>query len=241
MFNFLTKIDVDNIPAVRALFNCVSSMFTYSLLIWLIVLANFSWAMVLIAFIGIMATTFYSFLEDKKTIKMGEYKLSHVITLFPFVNLLVFWILIFYLCLNVKLENSIVLVVALAFLFSFIQTLSSSLVIPHLTKSLKRASDIHNGLAENKISVNDAIERIEKENHNMKKQIIKVILFTFVPSVLSMIFLWLAFYQIFINMNVPIQLVLYAIFVVIIEIILSNFAKKLKKELINKIILKTNE
>lgn len=241
MFNFLTKIDVDNIPAVRALFNCMSSVFTYILLIWLIILANFSWVTVLIAFIGIVATTFYSLFEDKKTIKMGEYKISHAITLFPFVNLLAFWILIFYLCLNVKLENSTVLIAALAFFFSFIKTLASSLIISPLMKSLKRASDIHNGFAENKISVNDAIERIENENHNMKKQMTKATLFAFVPSVLSVIFLWWAFYRIFIDMNVPIQLVLYVIFIIIIEIILSNFTKKLKKDLINKTILKADE
>lgn len=108
-------------------------------------------------------------------------------------------------------------------------------------KSLKKAHEINKGLTENKFSATDALEKLEEESHNMKKQMAKAILFAFVPSLLGVIFIWIAFIRILVDMNAPIQLVLYAIFAVIIEIVLSNFIKKLKKELINKIILNTNE
>jgi predicted neutral ceramidase superfamily lipid hydrolase len=107
--------------------------------------------------------------------------------------------------------------------------------------SLKKAQEINKGLAENKFSAVDALEKLEEESKNMKKQMAKAVLLAFIPAILGVIFLWIAFVQILIDMNAPIQLVLYAIFTLMIEIILSNFSKKLTKELINKIILTTNE
>lgn len=241
MFDFFKKIDVEHITATKALFNCVSSVFTYGLLIWLIALANFSWFTLLIAFVGISATTFYSLAEDKITLKVEEKKISKSIILLPLTNLLAFWTLILYLCLNIQLGDSTIRIVIAAFLFSFIRTIASSLFVSPLMRSLKKAQEINKGLTENKFSAADALEKIEKESQNMKKQMAKAILFAFVPALLGVIFLWIAFVRILIDMNAPIQLVLYAIFAVMIEIILSNFSKKLKKELINKIILKTNE
>ncbi len=241
MFSFLTKIDVKDIPAVRAFFNCMSSVFTYGLLIGLILLANFSWITVLIAFIGIEATTLYSLLEDKNTLKIKESKVPPIITALIFTNFLAFWSLIAYLCFNVTLEGGTYVMVTLAFIFSFIRVLASSLFVSPLMKSLKEAAKIQSEFKKNKVSFLDTFEKIEKEHDNIKKQMKKATLFAFIPSLLGVVFLWLAFYRIFVDMNIPVEMVLYVIFVVIMEIILSNFTKKLKKELISKTILEYNE
>jgi divalent metal cation (Fe/Co/Zn/Cd) transporter len=191
--------------------------------------------------VGISASTFYSLVEDKNTLQMGEKKTIKFIILLPLTNLLTFWILILYLCLNIQLEDSTIGIIVAAFIFSFIRTIASSLFISPLTKSLKKAHEINNGLAENKFSATDALEKLEEESDNMKRQMAKAILFAVIPALLGVFFIWIAFIRILIDVNAPIQLVLYAIFAVIIEIILSNFIKKLKKELINKVILNTNE
>lgn len=241
MFDFFKKVDVEHIPATKALFNCVSSVFTYGLLIWLIALANFSWFTLLIAFIGILASTLYSFAEDKITLKMEEDKTPKSIILLPLTNMLAFWVLILYLCLNIQLNDSTIKIIIVAFVFSFIRTIASSLFVSPLMKSLKRAQEINKGLTENKFSAVDALEKLEEENKNMKRQMARAILLAFIPAILGVVFLWIAFIRILIDTNAPIQLVLYTIFAVIIEMVLSNFTKKLKKELINKVILKTNE
>lgn len=117
MFDFFKKIDVEHIPATKALFNCVSSMFTYGLLIWLIALANFCWFTLLIAFVGILASTLYSLVEDKITLKMEENKTPKSIILLPLTNMLAFWAFILYFCLNVQLNDSTIRIIVVAFVF----------------------------------------------------------------------------------------------------------------------------
>jgi hypothetical protein len=56
------------------------------------------------------------------------------------------------------------------------------------------------------------------------------------PAVLCEITFWWAFYYVIIALNAPIQLKIFAAFVIIFGTILSNFSRILKKELVNKIL-----
>lgn len=241
MFSFIKKIEVENIPIVRAFFIGLSTFFVYSLLLWLISIAHFNWIVVPIAFIGVISSALTSLFEDMQTLKCGEYKNGKVVHFFSFLNLTVFWSLIFYLCFNIALSHFTLCLICLAAVFTFIRTLSASFMLPSLMDSIKQASNINEKYKDQKVPNWETMKELEDMAKSLKKKMSKAFVFAFFPSVLGIVFLWWAFYRVFVQMNVSVEVVVYVIFVILFETILSNFTKALKKELINKVIGKSHE
>jgi len=241
MLGFIKKINLEDIPAVRALMAGITTMFTYSLLVWLINSVYISWFVLPLALSGVLCTVTASFIEDKQTIKRGEYKLGKTIYLFTFTNVIIFWFLVFYLCFSlIKIDNFTCILVCLSAFFTVLRTLSASLMLPSLMNSAKKASNIHDKFKNNQASTLALTKELEAESKRMKRELPKAFIFVFFPAVLSVVFLWWSFYRIFIIMNIQAQFVVYVIFVILFEIILSNFKEKLKKQLINQSILKSD-
>lgn len=241
MLRVLKKIDVENIPVIRAIFDGMITSLTYSLLLWIIYIVNFQWFIIPLVLIAISSSIASGILEDKKIIKIEVYKSAIANHMLQFVNFIVFWFLISYLCLNVKMSQFTLCLAIFAGALSLIKTISAVLILPTVMNSLKIVRDIRVKYGENKSYFDDTIKEVLGESKKLKGQLIKSLVFAFFPALLSVVFLWWFFYRITVILNAPIELKLFMFFVIIFEIVLSNFSRALKKELINKTIEKDYE
>jgi hypothetical protein len=236
MLKFLKKIDTKSIPVVVAIFDGMSVFFICSLLLWLIYLANFTWLVIPLAIFSVIIHLITSVLENKYIINIEKYKATPSHYIFTIIQFFVFWFLIMYLCFNVTLSNFTFSLIVVACIFALIKMLSGIIILPFIMNALKRTKEIGKEYENNKLSFESAIENINKETKITKKQLNICIIFILLPAVLCEITFWWAFYYVIIALNAPIQLKIFAAFVIIFGTILSNFSRILKKELVNKIL-----
>jgi len=241
MFSFLKRIDVENIPILRSIFSGLITTLNYSVLLWFIFLANFHWFSIPLVIISVSCAMAYSWKEDNQTVKKGEYKMEKDLFIYSIFNLIIFWSLIAYLFLNVNLSFFAIQLICLACALAIFKTLSSIFILTGMMNALKRVPDIRKKYENNKIDFSTSMEDLEKENKSMKKQAVFGVLFAFLPAIFGIFFLYWAFYYVIVALNIPLEFKLYIVFVIIFEIVLSNFSRILKKQLINKIIDEIHE
>lgn len=238
MFNYLKKIDTENIPVIRALVCGTMVMLSYILFVWLIRLANpdFVILALILSLIAIFCSTAAIFTEDKMTINDGENSKMPAIRLYSLASFIIFWSLILLICQIIHINNFTFYIIALSGIFSFIKLISAHVILPKLMKSLKKAKKIREDYENKTVDFINSMINIDSENKLLRKLLLKAFIFSFFPALISIVFLWWGGYNIIVAMQVPFQLKLYIIFVIVFEIILTNFSRVLKKSLIDNII-----
>jgi len=235
MFSFLKKIEKENIPVVRAILNGTSAILSYAVLLWFLYLVSFSWPLILAAFVGVVFIVCLSMFEDKLITSLGESNTKKEIFICSFYNFFVFWSIVLYLFFCVHIGIFVILLAIISCGLSFVRLLMANILLPKLISVLKRTKDVSEEHRKDSSNINKSFLLLLEENKLLSCLLKKSLFYVLIPSFISIALLWWSFYYIIISLNMSVEMILFIIFVIIFQEVLSKFSEILKKELINKI------
>lgn len=236
MSEFLNQLEINDIPKTRVIFTGLSMIFYYTILASLIFVNGFEWFILPLLLVSIFFYCIAIYIENIQMIKYGENSsLSKKKYSYLIVDFLIYWGVIFYLCIKSNVDNFTYTLFLLSLLFSIIKFIGTVLIMPTLLEALKFVKKTGEDYDTKRIPIDEITKSLEKQRTILKKDVVKSIIFAFIPGILGIIFLTWGLIRVIFILNISIELKLFICFSIMFSSILSNYSRILNKNLINKL------
>lgn len=232
MFKFVLKTlstkSEDEINVIKTSVSLIDVVPNNLILILFVVVLNYTWLIIPWAVIGILHFAYISFYEEKY-ISQSKKKVLF------WNNALMWlwqWIPVLYICFSVDLGATISVLFYISCVLSSISSYFTAEISIKMFNALKEVIYVQ----ENYYDVNITPKSMEGITQRFKKSTNQAIVYSILPKFISSIFFWWALLKAYSDFNFSIYFYLYAIFVIIFQMVMTNLLKEIKKELLNKTI-----
>ena len=103
-----------------------------------------------------------------------------------------------------------------------------------MVNNLKRLTKTKGDLKESAALFQNNFHASTLERKLAAKSMINAVFLVIIPAIVATVLLWCAFICMLIPLHVPIQLILFAVFVILFKVVLINVAKEFKGVLLSK-------